>query len=160
MIKWDDICEAPKDLIVVKKEGEKEFKTIEPIHKIKKATEILGVYGKDWGIKNIKHTEQRLSNSLILDVMTCVFYAKEENIEFEISNSTPIVYVEDKQFKVNHSYMKAIETDTICKALSRLGLYADIYSDIEYSDTKSGQEEINPDDLVSLGDIENEQHNT
>lgn len=152
MIDWNEISETAKELIILKKEGDKEFKTVEPIHKIKKATELFGTYGKDWGIKNIKHTEQRISNSLVLNIMSCVFFIKNENVEFEITNSTPIVYMEDKQFKVNYTYMKAIETDTICKALSRLGLYADTYTDIEYSDTKTDEGEINPEDLVDLGE--------
>lgn len=156
MIEWDKISKTPKELIVIKKDGEKEFKTVDPIYKIKKATELLGLYGKDWGLKNINHTEQRLSNSLVLGVMSCVFYAKNENIEFEISNSTPIMYIEEKQFKVNYTYRKAIETDTICKALSRLGVYADTYSDIEYT-TNSKGEDINEDDLVDLGGLDETQ---
>jgi hydroxylamine reductase (hybrid-cluster protein) len=138
---WQDVNKTDEKLIVEKEENGRKIKLVDAIHKIEKATKFLGIYGCDWGIKNIVHTEQKIFSNLILDNMSCVFYAKKLSVEFEITNSTPIVSTENKEIKVNFTYRKAIETDTICKALSRLGFFADIYTGLEDEAVIKAQEE-------------------
>lgn len=129
------------------------LKSIAPINKIKKATELWGEYGDKWGMKQIKHGEQKLFQTLILGTMDAIFFypKDDETIEFEISNSIAIVSQIDKKFNVNITYRKAIETDTIGKALSRLGFNADLYTDgdlMEAGETKAEIEEL---DLIKIG---------
>lgn len=84
-----------------------------------------------------------------------VFFVKtnEFETEFEISNSTSITNREaDGKISFNSMYRKSIETDTINKALSRLGLFADIYADEELiSSTSEAKEEILQVDFVEIG---------
>jgi len=131
---WEKWGNTPKDIIQEQElEDGTKIKSVSSIHRIKKATEILGIYGKNWGLKNIVHSKNTIFNNLIIAEVEATFYVHngEYDIEFQISNSTDIVSVKDKIFSINKMYRKSIETDTINKALSRLGLFADIYADEE-----------------------------
>lgn len=158
---WEKVEKTPKEIIEIIDTGDgKKLNTVAPINRIKKATEIFGLYGKEWGLKNIKHSEQKIFNNLILGIIDATFFYTENNIqvEFEISNSTPIISLaDDKKLKVNYTYRKALETDTITKSLSRLGFNADIYTDGELIGSAEQQEGFGEIDLISIGtDLENE----
>lgn len=151
---WKQVQETPKDLITKIDAGDgKQLNTVAPINRIKKATEIFGAYGEKWGLKNLQHKEQRLFDTLVIATLDAVFFYEHENkvIEFEITNSLPIVSLKDKQMQVNYTYRKAIETDTITKALSRLGFNADIYTDGELVGTAEQSEDLLGMELVEVG---------
>lgn len=149
---WLKVENTPQEIIETIDAGDgKKLNTVAPINRIKKATEIFGMYGKNWGLKNIKHSEQKIFNNLILGTVDAIFFYthNETKIEFEITNSIPIVSIaDDKKMKVNFTYRKAIETDTITKALSRLGFNADIYTDGEL--IGSSDEQLDEMDLVVI----------
>jgi hypothetical protein len=151
---WEKVQDTPTEIIQkIKAEDGTELNNVAPIHRLKKATEIFGTYGKNWGLKNIKHSEQKIFNNLILGTLDAIFFYTQNDvkIEFEITNSIPIVSVsDDKKMKVNYTYRKAIETDTITKALSRLGFNADIYTDGELIASESQQQELDELDLVDI----------
>jgi hypothetical protein len=150
---WEQVEKTPKELIEKVDAGDgKQLNTVASINRIKKATELFGVYGKNWGLKDIKHSEKRIFNTLILGELEAIFFYTHNDvkIEFEISNSTPIVSQEDKKLKVNYTYRKALETDTITKALSRLGFNADIYTDGELVASTAQQDELAELDLVQI----------
>jgi len=156
---WDKWEKTPTDIIQeLELEDGSKIKSVSSIHRIKKATETLGMYGKNWGIKDIVHSKNAIFSNLILAEMEATFYIHNGvyDIEFQISNSTDIVSTKDKIFSVNKMYRKSLETDTINKALSRLGLYADIYADEELvvagDKIKSEFEEV---DFVDIG-VDNE----
>lgn len=154
---WEKVQDTPTEIIQkIKAEDGTELNNVAPIHILKKATEIFGTYGKNWGLKNIKHSEQKIFNNLILGIIDATFFYTENNIqvEFEISNSTPIVSLaDDKKMKVNYTYRKALETDTITKSLSRLGFNADIYTDGELIGSSEQQEGFNEMDLIPIGTV-------
>ena len=156
---WNKWEKTPKDIVQeAELEDGTKIKTVSSIHRIKRATEILGIYGKDWGLKNIVFTKNTIFNNLILAEIEATFYVHngEYDIEFQISNSTDIVSVKDKIFTVNKMYRKSLETDTINKALSRLGLFADIYADEELISTGDNiSSEFEEIDFVEIG-VENE----
>lgn len=129
---WAKVEKTPVNLIKkIKKDDGTELNTVPSINRIKKATEMFGFYGKNWGLKEIKHKELRCDSGLFLGLLDATFFVDSENCktEFQITNSTPITVMVDNKFNVNTTYRKAIETDTINKALSKLGFNADIYSD-------------------------------
>jgi hypothetical protein len=151
---WKQVQDTPKELITeYEVEDGKKLKTVAPINKMKKATEMFGVYGEKWGLKTLVHKEQRIFDTLLVATLDAVFFYEKDNkvIEFEITNSLPIVCLVDKVMKVNHTYRKAIETDTITKALSRLGFNADIYTDGELVGTAQQEGEISEMELVEVG---------
>lgn len=158
---WKKVETTPKEIIkeIDGDDGIK-LKTVPSINRVKKATEIFGIYGKNWGLKNVIHTEQRINNSFILGVVDAVFYVSEGDYktEFAISNSTPIISVQNKEFKINPSYRKSLETDTINKALSRLGFNADIYTDEELVKTAMEvEDEMLGVDFVDIGEKDDTQ---
>lgn len=159
---WEKVEVTPTEIIQkIKAEDGTELNNVAPIHRLKKATEIFGVYGKNWGLKNIKHSEQKIFNTLILGIVDAVFYYTQNDvkIEFEITNSIAIVSVtDDKKMKVNYTYRKAIETDTITKALSRLGFNADIYTDGELIAGTQAQTDFDGMELVEIGVKENKEN--
>ena len=146
---WSRVEKTPKELIgqIVLDDGSV-LNTVASINRIKKATEMFGVYGKKWGLKDIKHSEQRINNGLILGLVDAVFFVDADccDTEFQITNSISIIAVVEGKLSVNATYRKAIETDTINKALSRLGFNADIYSDDELVKTETEIE----DDFASM----------
>lgn len=157
---WEKVEKTPTELIQKIDIGEgKELNTVASINRIKRATEMFGVYGKNWGLKNIKHSEKRIFNTLILGEIEAIFFYthNETKVEFEITNCTPIVSQEEKKLKVNYTYRKALETDTITKALSRLGFNADIYTDGELISGVQEQSPMEDLELVEIKQNENEE---
>lgn len=156
---WDSVEKTDTEAIkeIVADDGTK-LKTTAPINKIKRATEKFGLYGEGWGLKELVHGEQRLFNNLILGTLDAKFFYVLDGIkvEFEISNTISIVNQVDKQLKINSSYRKAIETDTISKALSRLGFNADLYTDGEIVSGEPKQDELIDLDLIQIGEKKDE----
>lgn len=153
---WDKVEKTPEHLIqkTVGDDGN-EYKTVASINRIKKATELFGTYGKRWGLKDIQHSELVIGN-IVIGNLEAVFFvdADECKTEFEISNSTSVTTYADGKLGVNAMYRKSMETDTINKALSRLGFNADIYSDEELvrAEGEERTEDVFSDvELVDIG---------
>lgn len=153
---WLKVEKTPKDLIrEIEVENGKKLKTVPSINRIKKATEIFGIYGENWGLKKVVHSEQKIFNNLILGIIEAEFYVNEKDnkTNFFISNSISIVSLQNKEMKINTNYRKALETDTINKALSRLGFNADIYTDDDLVKTeKQDSEDLSDVDFIKIGD--------
>lgn len=149
---WGKVEKTEVTLIKEVKQEGRTLKTIAPINRTKRATEIFGIYGKDWGLKQIKHNEKTIFSSLVIGTVDAVFFytINDAKIEFEISNSISIVSQVEGKLKVNITYRKAIETDTINKALSRLGFNADLYTDGELLEGENVVNEFDELDLIQI----------
>lgn len=151
---WDKVEKTNESLITEVDDGNgKKFKSIASINRIKKATEIFGIYGDKWGLKDLKHSDLKIASNMIIATLDATFFCEynNKNIEFEISNSFPITYVHDGKFAVNYSYRKSIETDTLGKALSRFGFNADIYTDGELVESEKMKSVLSDEDLIEIG---------
>jgi hypothetical protein len=95
--------------------GQRRFTAIGAYYQIKTATQIWGPYGKTWGLKNSELEITKIGN-VDMAIYKAVFYYPEG--EFEIRNSIKIA---------DDEFLKKLETDTITKALSRLGFNADVF---------------------------------
>jgi hypothetical protein len=104
--------------------GQRRFTAIGAYYQIKTATQIWGPYGKTWGLKNSEMEIVKIGN-VDMAVYKATFYYPEG--EFEIRNSIKIA---------DDEFLKKLETDTLTKALSRLGFNADVFlglfEDIRY----------------------------
>lgn len=152
---WEQVESTPKDLITKIDAGDsKQLNSVSAINRIKKATEMFGAYGKKWGLKNLKHNEKTIFSNLVFATLDAEFFYEQNNIvtTFEISNSLPIVSTKDTVMQVNFTYRKAIETDTITKALSRLGFNADIYTDGELVESDAQKQDTPTMELVQVGE--------
>jgi hypothetical protein len=95
--------------------GSRRFTAISAYYQIKTATKQWGSYGSSWGLKNSELTIQTINNTEMA-IYKAIFYYP--NGEFEIRNSIKIA---------DDEFLKKLETDTITKALSRLGFNADVF---------------------------------
>lgn len=95
--------------------GRRRFTTIDAYYQIKRATELFGPYGKNWGIKDVDVSFIETKNGMMAFYKAVFFYPEGE---FPIINS---IFIKDDE------WAKKIETDTITKGLSRLGFNADVF---------------------------------
>ena len=105
---------------------------IAPQYQIKNVTEQFGSYGKTWGFKSLDF-DYRLVDTLGLVVLHAVFYYPDG--EFPIKNAQNI-FIDNAKTKIDDNFAKKLETDTLTKAISKLGFNADIFmglfDDVKY----------------------------
>ena len=104
---------------------------IAPQYQVKKATEQFGSYGTTWGFKSFEFDYSMLEVTGIV-VFKGVFYYP--NGEFPISSSIS-AYKDGARTKPDTDFAKKVETDTLTKALSKLGFNADVFMGL-YDDNK------------------------
>jgi hypothetical protein len=90
--------------------GGRKFTAIDPYWRILKATELWGPYGSKWGLKD---QEIKVVNELVIYKAT--FFCPIS--EFTIYND----------IKFGREFAKKVETDTLTKAMSKLGFSADVF---------------------------------
>ena len=105
---------------------------IAPQYQIKNVTEQFGSYGKTWGFKSLDF-DYTLVDNLGLVVLHAVFYYPDG--EFPIKNAQNI-FIDNAKTKIDDNFAKKLETDTLTKAISKLGFNADIFmglfDDVKY----------------------------
>jgi len=105
---------------------------ISPQYQIKNVTEQFGSYGKTWGFKSLDF-DYTLTESLGLVVLHAIFFYPDG--EFPIKNAQNI-FIYNAKTKIDDNFAKKLETDTLTKAISKLGFNADIFmglfDDVKY----------------------------
>lgn len=96
--------------------------SIAPQFQIMNATEQFGVYGQTWGFRNMNIDYSLMDKGLVS--FKAVFYFPDG--EFETINSVAL-YRDNAMTKIDDNFAKKLETDTLTKALSKLGFNADIF---------------------------------
>jgi len=97
--------------------------SIAPQYQIMNVTEQFGSYGKTWGFKDIEF-DYTLVEKVGLVVFSATFFYP--NGSFPIKNSIGL-YIDNAKTKVDDNFAKKVETDTLTKAISKLGFNADIF---------------------------------
>lgn len=137
---------------------------IAPQYQIKNVTEQFGSYGTTWGFKSLDF-DYTLVDSLGIVILHAIFYYPGG--EFPIKNAQSL-FMDNAKTKIDDNFAKKIETDTLTKAISKLGFNADIFmglfDDVKYlaEVTKEFAESPKPiklsdkaiDDLVLKGEEE------
>ena len=126
------------------------FTSISPQYQAKIATQQWGSYGSTWGLKNINH-DYSLFEVTRMAVLHAVFFYPGG--EFEITNATEVVSAKGYP---DTDFAKKLETNTISKALARLGFSADVFmgqfDDIDYvnqvNNEKALEKAINQDEIA------------
>lgn len=105
---------------------------ISPQYQIKNVTEQFGSYGKTWGFKTLDF-DYTLVDNLGLVVLHAVFFYPGG--EFPIKNAQAL-FIDNAKTKIDDNFAKKLETDTLTKAISKLGFNADIFmglfDDVKY----------------------------
>ena len=96
---------------------------IAPQYQIMMVTEQFGVYGEAWGFKDI-NLSYDLVDKFNMVVFKGTFFFP--NGEFEIINSCKL-YMDRNNTMIDDNFAKKIETDSLTKAISKLGFNADIF---------------------------------
>lgn len=97
--------------------------SIAPQYQIKNVTEQFGIYGQTWGFKSLEF-DYRLADSLGIVILHAVFFFPKG--EFPIKNAQSL-FMDNAKTKVDDNFAKKLETDTLTKAISKLGFNADIF---------------------------------
>jgi len=112
--------------------GGNKITSIAPQYQIMNVTEQFGSYGKTWGFKNIE-LDYTLVPEFNLIVFKAIFFYPEG--EFPTINSIKM-FMDNAKLKIDDNFAKKLETDTLTKAISKLGFNADIFmgkfDDVKY----------------------------
>ena len=118
--------------------GGRKITSINPTFQIKNATHVFGMYGKGFGLENLKHEFKEFGTTTLLILHCNFFYFIDgEKNTFELSGSIKMAYVSKTGNQIiDDDAFKKIETDLTTKALSKLGFNADVfmgkYDDVKY----------------------------
>ncbi len=117
------------------------FTSISAYYQIEVATGVFGVYGKDWGLTDIQ-VDYSLLELTGLATMKAVFFCPKST--FPINNAISVKAVGSSY--VDADFMKKLQTNTITKALSLLGMSNDVFKgefdNIEYVEERSAEAEM------------------
>lgn len=120
---WDKVYKTDSKYTKKQTHGAR-LTSVSPQYQAKLATEQFGPYGKGWGLRNIKHDFETLGDKGVVLISALFFYILGGvRVEFEINNAWPFKFGE----RVDPDFMKKAETNTISKALSKLGFNADVF---------------------------------
>lgn len=131
---WDRVQET--NPFYTKKANVKgnQITSIAPQYQLHQATKEFGIYGETWGFKSLDFDYTLRDIGMI--VLKAVFYYPKG--EFPIVNSVQL-YRDGAMTKIDDDFAKKVETDTLTKALSKLGFNADIFMG-RFDDTKYFEE--------------------
>lgn len=105
--------------------------SIAPQYQIKNVTEQFGAYGKTWGFESLEFDYTLIELGLV--VLHATFYYPGGL--FPIKNAQSI-FMDNAKTKIDDNFAKKLETDTLTKAISKLGFNADIFmgkfDDVKY----------------------------
>ncbi len=100
------------------------YTSIKPQYQIQCATEQFGKYGDGWGFESIDLDMSMVELLDVVMVKAVFFYVDGgERKTFPINNSWPV----KQGSRVDSDFAKKAETNTMGKALSKLGFSADIF---------------------------------
>lgn len=139
---WNSVCQTdPEHTRHVSQRGG--YTAIDPTYQIMQATKVWGAYGAKWGLFEIEYDYALADKSPGLILIHAEFRFPDG--AFPISNA--ISPTMGKSGTPDADFAKKIETNTISKALSRLGFNADVFlgqfEDQHYVDHRIQESQIN-----------------
>ena len=120
---WESVKETdPSNTKQVNQRGG--YTSIKPQSQIREATKVFGVYGTGWGFDSINMNYSMIDNLGLVIVEAVFFYVLDgKKSTFPINNSWPV----KQGSRIDSDFAKKAETNTMGKALSKLGFNADIF---------------------------------
>jgi len=123
---WKSVEVTPSSWLKSATINGNKIKAINPQKQLKQATEAFGPYGSSWGLKDCKRTILDFEETVKLLFLECTFFYPEG--EFQISNMQKLCYTsKGSRYIVDDEAPKKLETNTISKALSKLGFASDVF---------------------------------
>ncbi len=127
---WNKVNSTDPKYLKKVSSGGRTFSAIDAQSQYEKATEQFGSYGATWGLKEIEISEQTIGDTTLANMKAMFFYPGGA---FQTINSIKVAYKTNGYqgkpgyLKVDDEAMKKLETNTVTKALSRLGFNADVF---------------------------------
>ena len=115
---WNSVCETNPD-ITKRVNNRGGFTAIDSQTQVKRATELWGSYGFNWGLKDVKFNEFREGDKIVGLMAYGTFIHPNCLTGFPIAADMP--------YKANDDCVKKLQTECISKALSRLGFNSDVF---------------------------------
>ena len=123
---WQSVEVTPSSWLKSATINGNKIKAINPQKQLKQATEAFGPYGSSWGLKDCKRTIIDFEETVKLLFLECTFFYPQG--EFQISNMQKLCYTsKGSRYIVDDEAPKKLETNTISKALSKLGFASDVF---------------------------------
>jgi len=159
IILWEAVKETNPKFTKPVTQGKRTYTSICSTYQAQIATEKFGLYGKGWGLSKSKFNWEIFEQSGMVIHEAEFFYTWEgEKTTFDLHNAQAIKgKYRDGGEKWDADFAKKVETNTISKALAKLGFSADIFmgkfEDQDYLEEqrlKAGMEsiEMEPDVLA------------
>jgi hypothetical protein len=124
---WDKVKKTDPDFTKRVDFG-RSFTSISPQYQIREATNLFGPYGSGWGFESCEMDFSQAENIGLVLVKAVFFYILEDKRNsFPINNSWPIRSSNKPDAKIDPDFIKKAETNTMSKALSKLGFSADVF---------------------------------
>lgn len=135
---WDSVKET--DPAYTKKVNQRGgYTAITPQYQMQQATKMFGPYGKGWGFESIEMDYSSIESIGLVFVKAVFFYVLGgERSTFPINNS----WQAKMGNRFDADFVKKAETNTMGKALSKLGFNADVFLG-EFDDPNYVQEVAN-----------------
>lgn len=120
---WDAVKETDKEF--TKKVNQRGgYTSITPQYQMQEATKQFGAYGLGWGFESIDMDYSAIESLGLVIVKAVFFFVLDgERGSFPINNTWPV----KQGAKIDSDFAKKAETNTMGKALSKLGFNADIF---------------------------------
>jgi hypothetical protein len=151
---WNTVEKTNPKYTKKAKVGGMNITAIAPQYQIMMVTEQFGVYGKTWGFKNIE-LDYSLIDKYDMVVFKGTFFFPEG--QFQIINSYKL-FINNAKTMLDDNFAKKIETDTLTKAISKLGFNADIFlgkfDDVRYVDSIKNDFKTDAEKAEELKEIE------
>lgn len=128
---WNKLCVTDPDYVTYVNFGSFKYHSVDPIHRAKMMTEMFGPCGTGWGF-DAKHSDIHLPNGSIVAVSdVTLWYMPDggadrlDRVEFGPIRCTEQAIGENG--KLDPDAWKKATTDAIGKAMSYIGMSADVY---------------------------------
>lgn len=133
--------------------GTYSYTAIDATYQFKKATGEWGKYGETWGLKESDMIFDAFDQSGLVILKAMFFYpSANKEVSFPIHNSIKAITHKtakntgEKYTTIDEDFAKKLETNTVSKALSKLGFSADVYlgkfDDFNYVEGLKAEQEI------------------
>ena len=120
---WNAVCKTDPKFTKDANVRGYQMTSIAPQYRILQATKQFGPYGSTWGLKDLVYKESLIEKTGVM-ILSAIFYYPGG--DFEISTSISI-YRDNAQTKPDQDFIKKVETDLLTKALSKIGVSADVF---------------------------------
>lgn len=124
---WNQVEKT--DLSYAKKVNQRGgYTAISPQYQLKQATKVFGSYGKGFGLSESDFDMSLFESLGVVMHKAKFFYVQDgERVEFPISNAIQATTGAGDKKRVDVDFAKKVETNTVSKALSKLGFNADVF---------------------------------